>query len=68
MGQFLGSRSDPALLSRNLRVGGLLPELGDGPLSEGLYFRVVAQAVIPEPGAALLFGLALAGLAMRRRA
>ena len=43
-------------------------DLGDGPLSEDLYLRVVPQTVVPERGAALLFGLrlGLVGLAARR--
>ena len=42
-------------------------DLGGGPLSEDLYFRVVTQTVVPEPGTALLLGLGLGGLARRRR-
>ncbi|GEM_PF-4181279 len=43
-------------------------DMGGGPLSQDVYFRVVTQTVVPEPGTALPLGLGLAGLARRRAA
>jgi len=41
-------------------------DLGSGPASEDLFFRVVSSSPVPEPGTAILTGLGLALLAARR--
>ena len=41
-------------------------DLGSGPTSEDLFFRVVSSTPVPEPGTALLTGLGLAILASKR--
>ena len=42
-------------------------DLGSGPTSEDLFFRVVSSTPVPEPGTALLISLGLVTLAVRRR-